>query len=63
MVTDNMCRCNNICSLFQAESVIMTFQFHLENIPFFICLHKLLPLDNKTLRNSQQACSGSVCYE
>ena len=33
-----MCRCNNICSLFQAESVIMTFQFHLENIPFFRCL-------------------------
>ena len=24
--------------LFQAESVIMTFQFHPENIPFFRCL-------------------------
>ena len=58
-----MCRCNNICSLFQAESVIMTFQFHLENIPFFRCLHKLLPLHNKTLRNSQQAGSGSACSE
>ena len=59
-----MCRSNNICSLFQAESVIMTFQFHLENIPFFRCLqHKPLPLDNKTLRNSQEVCSGCACCE
>ena len=50
-----MCGCNNILTLFQAESVIMTFQFHPENIPFFKCRHKLLPLHNKTSRNSQQA--------
>ena len=47
--------CDFIFSLFQGESLIMTFQFHPENIPFFKCRHKLLPLHNKTSRNSQQA--------